>query len=494
MISISAGNHAQALAYASAAEGIDALVVMWRDASAQKIAAARGYGATVDTEAPGSPEAFERLEELRRETGRTLVHPFDDPLVIAGQGTVGLEIVEDLPDVDVVLVQVGGGGLVSGIATAVKALRPDARVVAVEPELSPALHDSLRAGRPVRVQPKSIADGLAGPVRGRPRRGDLRRARRRDGARHRGRAARRVPLPLRARQARVRGRRSRHDGRSPGRQGGPRAGARRSPPSSRAATWRPKRRLLFWPRDEDRTFTPSTCSQPCTARAATPSRPARPRRISTSRSAPRATRSTPASRSSWTPVDGSSASSAASRRPAARAAARRAAPPVKPLLLAALRLQNAATIGGQAVLEGVMMRGPSAWALAVRTPWGEIAEENHPIRSPMARHRFLRLPVIRGVIALGESLAIGFRALAISANYAAKERARRRTEDTVKEADRADQGPADLRLRARDRLRAHALQGHAGAADELAADRRDRLVRRRRGRDPRRHLHRATSP
>jgi threonine dehydratase len=166
VISISAGNHAQALAYASAAERIDALVVMWRDASAQKIAAARGYGATVDTEAPGSPEAFERLEDLRRETGRTLVHPFDDPVVIAGQGTVGLEIVEDLPDVDVVLVQVGGGGLVSGIATAVKAQRPDARVVAVEPELSPALHDSLRAGRPVRVQPKSIADGLAGPFAG----------------------------------------------------------------------------------------------------------------------------------------------------------------------------------------------------------------------------------------------------------------------------------------------------------------------------------------
>jgi threonine dehydratase len=166
VISISAGNHAQALAYASAAEGIDALVVMWRDASAQKIAAARGYGATVDTEAPGSPEAFDRLEELRAETGRTLVHPFDDPVVIAGQGTVGLEIVEEVPDVDVVLVQVGGGGLVSGIATAVKALRPQARVVAVEPELSAALHESLAAGEAVRVQPKSIADGLAGPFAG----------------------------------------------------------------------------------------------------------------------------------------------------------------------------------------------------------------------------------------------------------------------------------------------------------------------------------------
>jgi threonine dehydratase len=166
VISISAGNHAQALAYASALEGIDALVVMWHGASEQKIAAARQYGATIDLEAEGSPEAFERLHELLDETGRTLVHPFDDPTVMAGQGTIGLEIVEDVPDVDVVLVPVGGGGLVSGIATAVRALRPDARIVAVEPELSPALHEGLRAGRQVRVEPKSIADGLAGPFAG----------------------------------------------------------------------------------------------------------------------------------------------------------------------------------------------------------------------------------------------------------------------------------------------------------------------------------------
>jgi threonine dehydratase len=166
VISISAGNHAQALAYAASAERIDALVVMWETASPMKVAAARGYGATVDTEAPDIPSAFERLEALREETGRTLVHPYDDPLVMAGQGTVGLEIVEDVPDVDVVLVQVGGGGLVSGIATAVKGMRPDARVVAVEPELSAALHESLKAGRPVTVEPRSLADGLNGPYAG----------------------------------------------------------------------------------------------------------------------------------------------------------------------------------------------------------------------------------------------------------------------------------------------------------------------------------------
>jgi threonine dehydratase len=166
VISISAGNHAQALAYASAVEGIDALVVMWQTASPMKVAAARGYGATIDTEAPDIPAAFERLDELLTMTGRTLVHPYDDLAVIAGQGTVGLEILEDLPDADVVLVQVGGGGLVSGIATAVKGAKPDARVIAVEPERSCALHSSLEAGHPVTVEAKSIADGLNGPYAG----------------------------------------------------------------------------------------------------------------------------------------------------------------------------------------------------------------------------------------------------------------------------------------------------------------------------------------
>jgi threonine dehydratase len=166
VISISAGNHAQALAFASAVDGIDALVVMWETASPMKISAARSYGATIDTEAPDIPAAFERLEELIETTGRTLVHPYDDPLIMAGQGTVGLEMLEDLPDADVVLVQVGGGGLVSGIATAVKGINRDIRVVAVEPERSPALHESLKVGEPVTVEAKSIADGLNGPYAG----------------------------------------------------------------------------------------------------------------------------------------------------------------------------------------------------------------------------------------------------------------------------------------------------------------------------------------
>jgi threonine dehydratase len=161
VITISAGNHAQAVAWGGAAAGVDALVVMWSDASAQKVAAARAYGATVDTAAPGPAEAFERLAELQAETGRTLVHPFDDPVVQAGAGTVGLEIVEDVPGVDTIVVPVGGGGLVTGIAAAV-----DCRVVAVEPELSPSLHEGLKAGRSVPVAPRSIADGLGAPFAG----------------------------------------------------------------------------------------------------------------------------------------------------------------------------------------------------------------------------------------------------------------------------------------------------------------------------------------
>lgn len=166
VIGISAGNHAQALAWGAAAEGIDALLVMWQGASEAKIEATRGYGAEVDLASPGPTEAFDRLAELVEETGRTLVHPFDHPLTIAGQGTVGLELIEDVPDADVVVVPVGGAGLISGIATAVKGLEPDARVIGVEPELSPALYEALAAGKPVPVNPRSIADGLGAPFAG----------------------------------------------------------------------------------------------------------------------------------------------------------------------------------------------------------------------------------------------------------------------------------------------------------------------------------------
>ena len=167
VVGISAGNHAQALAYCAALEGLDALVVMWRGASEQKIAATREYGATVDLAAGDPTEAFARLDVLLEQTGRTIVHPFDDPLVQAGQGTVALELLEDVPSATLVVVPIGGGGLISGIATAVKGLRPDARVVGVEPEGSRAMHAALEAGERVEVAPRSIADGLNAPHAGR---------------------------------------------------------------------------------------------------------------------------------------------------------------------------------------------------------------------------------------------------------------------------------------------------------------------------------------
>jgi len=164
VIAISAGNHAQAVAYAAAVHGVDALVVMWRGASEQKIAATRGYGAAVDLESDGPSAAFERLALLREQTGRTLVHPFDDEVVIAGAGTVGLEIEIDAPDADVVVVPVGGGGLITGVAAALVPL--GVRVVAVEPQASPALHAAIEAGAPVAVETGSIADGLNAPFAG----------------------------------------------------------------------------------------------------------------------------------------------------------------------------------------------------------------------------------------------------------------------------------------------------------------------------------------
>jgi threonine dehydratase len=162
VIGISAGNHAQALAWGAAAEGIDCLVVMYASASPAKVRATRAYGAAVDLEAADAVEAFERLDEHIRQTGRTLVHPFDDPLVIAGQGTLALELLEDAPDVETIVVPVGGGGLVAGVAAAA----PDRRILAVEPEQSTAVHDAFAAGRSVPVVPNSIADGLSAPFAG----------------------------------------------------------------------------------------------------------------------------------------------------------------------------------------------------------------------------------------------------------------------------------------------------------------------------------------
>jgi threonine dehydratase len=166
LITISAGNHAQALAHAAAAEGLHCVVVMPEGATETKVAASRAYGAEVVIHGT-MHQAFAKVDELQAERGLTLVHPFNDLFIIAGQGTVGLEILEDLPGVDVVVVPIGGGGLISGIAAAIKQSLPSARVVGVEPEGAPTLTEALRAGRPVRLASvNTIADGLTAPIAG----------------------------------------------------------------------------------------------------------------------------------------------------------------------------------------------------------------------------------------------------------------------------------------------------------------------------------------
>jgi threonine dehydratase len=160
VITISAGNHAQAVAWAAAQQHVDALVVMAKPAPDHKAAAAQAYGATVDRTPETWSDAFEHLDRLRDETGRALVHPHEDPFVVAGAGTLALEIEEDVPGADAIVVGVGGGGLIAGIQAAVG---DRMRVVAVEPELSQAFHAAAAAGHPVSLEPSSIADGLNSP-------------------------------------------------------------------------------------------------------------------------------------------------------------------------------------------------------------------------------------------------------------------------------------------------------------------------------------------
>lgn len=160
VITISAGNHAQAVAWAAAEAGVDALVVMARPAPEHKAEATRAYGATVDRAPETWSDAFDHLARLIDETGRVLVHPHEDPLVLAGAGTLALEIEEDVPEADAVVVAVGGGGLVAGIQAAIG---DRMRVIAVEPERAQAFHAAVEAGHPVNLEPSSIADGCNAP-------------------------------------------------------------------------------------------------------------------------------------------------------------------------------------------------------------------------------------------------------------------------------------------------------------------------------------------
>ena len=162
VVTHSSGNHGQALAYAARVHGVPCTVVIPEGAPTIKIERVRALGAEVRLVPPA--ERFTVADRIAAEQGRTLVPPFDDRRIIAGQGTLGVEVVEELPEVDVVLVPVGGGGLASGVATAVKALRPATKVIGVEPELAADARDSLTAGElrvwePARTY-RTSADGL----------------------------------------------------------------------------------------------------------------------------------------------------------------------------------------------------------------------------------------------------------------------------------------------------------------------------------------------
>ncbi|MCS7236469.1 MAG: threonine ammonia-lyase, partial [Armatimonadota bacterium] len=161
-VAASAGNHAQGVALAARELGVRATVVMPEGAPLVKVESTRGYGAEVILHGHDYEEAFAHARRLAEQSGAVLVHAFDDPAVIAGQGTVGLEILEQLPEVEAVVVPVGGGGLASGVAVAVKSLRPQVRVVGVQAAAAPAVYRSWQEGRVVEVPARrTLADGLA---------------------------------------------------------------------------------------------------------------------------------------------------------------------------------------------------------------------------------------------------------------------------------------------------------------------------------------------
>ena len=167
LVTVSAGNNAQAVAWAAREVGAPAVVVMPTDAPRSKLDAVRGYGAEVVLHGDRAT-LFDKLREVERERGLTFVHPFDDPVVLAGAGTVGLELAEDLADIDAVIVGVGGGGLFGGITSALHALAPRARVIAAELASCPGLAPALAADAPVTVARDrgTIADGLTPPFVG----------------------------------------------------------------------------------------------------------------------------------------------------------------------------------------------------------------------------------------------------------------------------------------------------------------------------------------
>jgi threonine dehydratase len=164
VISYSSGNHAQGVAYSARALGTKAVIVMPNNAPAIKRQATAALGAEIVLVGAGSDERMQRAQELAAEYGYAIIPPYNDEKIIAGQGTIGLEILEDLPEVETVLVPVGGGGVISGVATAIKLTKPQVKVIGVEPELAADAQASLRAGKIVQFSAdqvtRTLADGL----------------------------------------------------------------------------------------------------------------------------------------------------------------------------------------------------------------------------------------------------------------------------------------------------------------------------------------------
>jgi threonine dehydratase len=165
VVTVSAGNHAQALAWAAGMVGAECIAVMPEGASRTKIQATEGYGGKVELVGGERQKSFERAQEIASQ-GRVLVHPFEDARVAAGQGTVALELLEQCPDLHTVVVPIGGGGLISGMAVAIKSAKPDVRVIGVEPVGAQTMRKSLDAGMPQNISPNTVADGLAAPMVG----------------------------------------------------------------------------------------------------------------------------------------------------------------------------------------------------------------------------------------------------------------------------------------------------------------------------------------
>ncbi len=162
VIASSAGNHAQGVALGATNLGIKSTIVMPGTAPLSKVMATRGYGAEVVQVGTVYDDAYKKACEIQAETGATFLHPFDDPYVIAGQGTIGMEIIEDLENVDMVIVPIGGGGIASGIAKAVKSLKPSVKVVGVEAENAASMLEAVKQGCPCTIKTTpTIADGIA---------------------------------------------------------------------------------------------------------------------------------------------------------------------------------------------------------------------------------------------------------------------------------------------------------------------------------------------